>query len=741
MPLLCGLFKRYRLRRRASDEKGSPRRSRTLSIFGNSNPQSLVVLRRMVGVTVFTKAADESSSDSNGSDASPRAPGLDAHMSTDMYAVFQRLYDQLREPHPLLSRDRFRRFLTDEQGDPSVVLDRETYEFGQFLYVWFKSCADAVASPPDKDLSKPLTNYFINSSHNTYLDGHQWASTSTPEAYKDVLSRGCRCIEIDVWNGDAAPSHVRSPSPHRDHGRGISGSSLPNVAQTIVDTVGDTRETARSYLGEKSANRSRTPSSHSRTLVDDVSPRSSVIFAPEPRDSAARLDVSRTTARQRLPLPRGEPIVTHGWTLTTPCGFRDVCEAIKESAFVDNRLPIIISLEVHADLEQQEVMVRIMKEVWQDMLVSEPLDGFDPRFRVPTLEALQNKILVKVKRAYVKMGATQETDLLAVGTHGDDASLSEDDRPPVSRSLRPDKAPSTPAGTHDKSGKVRICESLANLAVYTRSERFESLDTPQAKKPAHIFSISEDRILELCQKSDREVFSHNKSYFMRAFPAVRRIDSSNPDPSRFWRRGVQMVAMNWQNVDEGMMLNEGMFAGEKGWVLKPPGYQSSDRSSDPQGVAEQGRTLDLCITVLAGHNLPTSGGTEDGDHGRSESTIRPFVKIELHVDKVSDWDKNGPAPESSLKQRTETKKTSHPNFEGKTLQFLNIPRVLEELSFVRFKIEDESRTSIVSYPLLAWSCIRLDRLQQGYRFIRLLDRDCNPVSGGKLLVKISKVLR
>lgn len=41
--------------------------------------------------------------------------------------------------------------------------------------------------------------------------------------------------------------------------------------------------------------------------------------------------------------------------------------------------------------------------------------------------------------------------------------------------------------------------------------------------------------------------------------------------------------------------------------------------------------------------------------------------------------------------------------------------------------------------LAAWACIRLDRLQNGYRFIDLKDAHGKP-SAGKLLVKIEKVL-
>lgn len=55
----------------------------------------------------------------------------------------------------------------------------------------------------------------------------------------------------------------------------------------------------------------------------------------------------------------------------------------------------------------------------------------------------------------------------------------------------------------------------------------------------------------------------------------------------------------------------------------------------------------------------------------------------------------------------------------------------------RLKIEDEG---LVKDKLAAWACIRLDRLQQGYRFIDLKDAYGKP-SAGKLLVKIEKEVR
>lgn len=132
----------------------------------------------------------------------------------ELQQIFQKTSSQADAS---LSREEFRTFLLEqdhEEASNSYIdalvsafgppgSDRLSFQmFSDFLV---DARVNSIVSPRhsrcEDPMNLPLTCYFINSSHNTYLTGDQLTSDSSTDMYRDVLQRGCRCVEVDCWDG------------------------------------------------------------------------------------------------------------------------------------------------------------------------------------------------------------------------------------------------------------------------------------------------------------------------------------------------------------------------------------------------------------------------------------------------------------------------------------------------------------------------------------------------------------
>lgn len=431
---------------------------------------------------------------------------------------------------------------SSSEGLPPGLAEKEKLGFNDFLQ-YMTSDASNVVGPfkdTDKDLTYPLSSYFISSSHNTYLSGNQLYGDSSTDAYKNVLLRGCRCIEIDVWDGD----HSDSDSDVDDDSD-YSSSDLEDddprkavkYAKRKEKVEKAKKKLPRSMLSrfeKTSLGKKLDKYVERKTELKPTSPPppSAEAEAEAPVGAAAAASDDKPASSLSLhkspviPVALVEPRVLHGYTLTTDVTFRSVCIAIRDHAFAVTDLPLIVSLEVHAGPQQQEVMVQIMEQVWKGLLVSPPDKDTDA---LPPPSAFRRKILVKVK--YAPPG--EDTDAISDDEAGQAA--------PGAAEKKKKKKPS------------KIIQALSALGIYTRAVSFKSLSQPEASMPTHVFSLSEKAVVEVHTKQAPDLFEHNRKYLMRAYPSALRIGSSNLDPLSFWRKGIQIVALNWQNWDEGMM--------------------------------------------------------------------------------------------------------------------------------------------------------------------------------------------
>uniref|UniRef100_A0AAY4CDB4 Phosphoinositide phospholipase C n=1 Tax=Denticeps clupeoides TaxID=299321 RepID=A0AAY4CDB4_9TELE len=547
-----------------------------------------------------------------------RAKGC-SYLSTEQMTDF--INNKQRDPrlneilYPPLKPDQVQVLM--EKYEPNQGLVQKVEGFSRYLI-----SEENGVIPPEKldqseDMTFPLSHYFINSSHNTYLTAGQLAGNSSVEMYRQVLLSGCRCVELDCWKGRTAEE---------------------------------------------------------------------------------------------------EPVITHGFTMTSEISFKEVIEAIAECAFKTSPFPVILSFENHVDSpKQQAKMAEYCRSIFGDALLTEPFEKYplERGVPLPSPQELMGKILIKNKKSHKpsddstkkklsEQASNPNSDSSSVGlfnswwwhdafcsvpAEADPESEEEDDDDD-------DCKKSTDEGT--AGSEAFATEEMSTLVNYIQPTKFHTFEiSKKTNRSYQMSSFVETKALEQLTKSPVEFVEYNKLQLSRIYPKGTRVDSSNYMPQVFWNAGCQLVALNFQTIDLSMQLNLGMYEynGKSGYRLKPEFMRRNDKHFDPftESTVDGIVANTLSVKIISGQFL-------------TDKKVGVYVEIDMFGLPVDTRRK-------AFKTKTSQGNAINPVWDEEPIVFKKV--VLPTLSSLRLAVFEEGG-KFIGHRIIPVSAIR-----PGYRYIGL----------------------
>ncbi|MCP9264716.1 Phosphoinositide phospholipase C [Dirofilaria immitis] len=604
-----------------------------------------------------------------------------------------------------MSGDAFLRFLMSDENAPVFLNRVELYQ----------------------DMDQPLCHYYINSSHNTYLTGRQYGGKSSTEIYRQVLLSGCRCIELDCWDGTGE----NKGEPIITHGKAMC---TDDVLYQIRDTAFARSDfpVILSFENHCSKSNQLKMAKYCMEILGDMLlskpfddyPLEPGVQLPSPNRLKHKILIKNKRLKADIEKLQMEQFLRENTIAIVKV--LNLSEAY--SNYAPDHLPSTIDDQrAHPEVEVCDVHSASVLDT-NDGAPLKDLDEAHPELK-------QTNFISKLKPLFGNESSTQTGNMalsifpsssfrnkrsfrrasrmLESESNGGSLSAALLDPQPqrysvctslakkvgtdiIKQQLTKEEEERIFAEYHYTGATTNIHPLLSSLVNYTHPVKFSGFDVAEANDlHFHMSSFSESTGLGYLKQSAPEFVNYNKRQLCRIYPKGARVDSSNFLPQIFWNAGCQMVALNFQTPDISMQLNQGKFQynGGCGYLLKPDFMRRPDRSFDPFSESPVDGVIAAHCTVKAEmYGLPT-------DTIRKEHRTRTV-------------------PANGL----------NPVYNSDPFVFRKV--VLPELALLRLVVYDENGKQ------LGQRILPLDGLQAGYRHITLRTESNMPMVLPCLFVRI-----